>query len=274
MPSLKIREKYVLRIQQSRIHSIRKYPIDGATITCGAFFFFEHFQRSAFSVTLNGMALNQNLLARYNGLDQHGKVMATYVWIDGTGEGVRGKTKTLNEAPASVDDLPIWNFDGSSTGQSEGHDSDIYLKPVTIYKDPFTRSGNILVMCETLNPDGSPAATNHRDSCYKVMERCKTEHPWFGIEQEYVLTDIDGHPLGWPKNGFPGPQGPYYCSVGIDRCYGRPIMEAHYKACLYAGIKIAGSNAEVMPSQVILYFIFCKKFILSTFVVGVSSWAL
>ena len=26
-------------------------------------------------------------------------------------------------------------------------------------------------------------------------------------------------------------------------------MEAHYRACMYAGIKIAGTNAEVMPAQ-------------------------
>ena len=26
-------------------------------------------------------------------------------------------------------------------------------------------------------------------------------------------------------------------------------MDAHYKACLYAGVKISGSNAEVMPGQ-------------------------
>ena len=44
--------------------------------------------------------------------------------------------------------------------------------------------------------------------------------------------------------------GPYYCGVGADKVYGRSIVEAHYKACLYAGVKIAGSNAEVMPAQV------------------------
>lgn len=32
--------------------------------------------------------------------------------------------------------------------------------------------------------------------------------------------------------------------------YGRDIVESHYKACLYAGVKICGTNAEVMPSQV------------------------
>lgn len=44
--------------------------------------------------------------------------------------------------------------------------------------------------------------------------------------------------------------GPYYCGVGADKAYGRDIVEAHYRACLYAGIKITGTNAEVMPAQV------------------------
>ena len=195
------------------------------------------------------MALDQRALDRYLDLDQGGKILATYIWIDGTGQEVRGKTKTLYETPTSAEDLPIWNFDGSSTGQSDGHSSDVYIKPVVIFKDPFTRSGNVLTMCETLGPDDSPTKTNYRHSCMKVMERAKDEKPWFGIEQEYTLMDVDGQPFGWPKYGFPGPQGPYYCSVGIDRCYGRAVMEAHYRACLYAGIKVAGSNAEVMPAQ-------------------------
>merc|ERR1719198_2167173 len=44
-------------------------------------------------------------------------------------------------------------------------------------------------------------------------------------------------------------QGPYYCSIGTENAYGRPIVEAHYKACLYAGITISGINGEVMPGQ-------------------------
>merc|ERR1711981_64050 len=79
------------------------------------------------------------------------------------------------------------------------------------------------------------------------------EKPWFGIEQEFTLLGTANKftkwPLGWPSNGYPGPQGPYYCSVGANVCFGRIISDMHYRACLAAGINISGTNAEVMPGQ-------------------------
>jgi glutamine synthetase len=193
---------------------------------------------------------DKNILNGYLSLDQpKDKVQAMYVWIDGTGEGLRAKTKTVDQAPKSPDDLPIWNYDGSSTGQAHGHDSDVYLKPVSLFRDPFRLGDNVIVLCETFDHKNNPTATNKRHSCVEAMNKAKDEHPWFGIEQEYTLLDTDTHPFGWPKNGFPGPQGPYYCGVGADKVYGRAVVEAHYRACLYAGITVSGTNAEVMPAQ-------------------------
>ncbi|RUS28296.1 glutamine synthetase 1 [Jimgerdemannia flammicorona] len=188
-------------------------------------------------------------LGKYLDLDQKGFIQAEYIWIDGRNE-LRSKTKTLSSKPTSASDLPEWNFDGSSTEQAPGHDSDVLLEPVAIFADPFRKGDNILVLCETYNPDGTPNKTNYRAHAKKVMDTYADQHPWFGIEQEYTLFQADGKtPLGWPTGGFPGPQGPYYCGVGANKVFGRDVVEAHYRACLFAGVTISGVNAEVMPGQ-------------------------
>jgi len=196
------------------------------------------------STTISNTA---NLL-KYMNLDQKGSILAEYIWIDGI-NGVRSKTRTLSEKPSSAEDLPEWNFDGSSTGQAPGEDSDVYLRPVAIFPDPFRLGDNILVLSECWDSNGTPNKFNYRHECEKVMDTYKEEKPWFGLEQEYTLFDLYDKPYAWPKGGFPGPQGPYYCGVGTGKVYCRDIVEAHYKACLYAGIKISGINAEVLPSQ-------------------------
>ncbi|XP_030004292.1 glutamine synthetase-like [Sphaeramia orbicularis] len=193
--------------------------------------------------------LNKAVRQQYLNLPQRDKCQVTYIWIDGTGEGLRNKTRTLDCEPQTVEDIPEWNFDGSSTYQAEGSNSDMYLIPVAMFRDPFTLDPNKLVLCEVLKYNRLPAETNHRHRCKKVMEEVRERCIWFGMEQEYTLLGMDRHPFGWPKNGYPGPQGPYYCGVGADNAYGRDIVECHYKACLYAGVKICGTNAEVMPSQ-------------------------
>jgi len=197
----------------------------------------------------HALASNKAMLDRYLTLPQGDLVQCMYVWIDGSGQNLRAKTKTVEEEPKKPSDLPIWNFDGSSTGQAEGSNSDVYLHPVALFPDPFRRNKNKLVLCETYNHKGEPTESNRRKTCLEVMEKSKHEHPWFGIEQEYTMMDIDNQPYLWPKNGYPGPQGPYYCGVGANKVYGRQVVEAHYRCMLYCGINVSGTNGEVMPAQ-------------------------
>lgn len=180
------------------------------------------------------------------------RVQAEYIWIGGSGQDIRSKCRTLARKPVDISEIPEWNFDGSSTGQAPGNDSEVLLRPVAVYPDPFRQGDNILVLCECLKPDGAPVDTNTRNAAEKIFENptVKDQAPWFGIEQEYTLFNADGRKvLGWPSGGFPGPQGPYYCGVGAANVFGRPLVEAHYRACLYAGLHISGVNAEVMPGQ-------------------------
>ena len=65
-------------------------------------------------------------------------------------------------------DCPDWNFDGSSTDQSTGRNSDCWLKPCAVFRDPFRRDPNILVLCEVYLHDWTPDKCNHRHSCNKV----------------------------------------------------------------------------------------------------------
>jgi len=179
------------------------------------------------------------------------KVMAEYIWIDGhePTANLRSKTKILSNAVASVADLPSWGFDGSSTLQAEGTDSDCMLKPVWFCKDPLRGGDNVLVMNEVYNPDGSPHKSNTRTPLVELAEKFKDHDPWFGIEQEYILMN-GKQPLGWPDKGYPErPQGLYYCSVGSEDIAGRDVVEDHMHACLDAGIAISGINAEVMLGQ-------------------------
>ena len=166
-----------------------------------------------------------------------------YLWLDGyTPEpNLRSKTKVVDSEPKKPEDCPMWSFDGSSTQQAEGHSSDCLLKPVRIVKDPERKNASI-VMCEVLSADGSIHPSNIRGSFED------DDDLWLGFEQEYTLM-LDGRPLGFPKDGYPGPQGPYYCSVGTKNCVGRDLVEEHLDACLEAGLSVTGINAEVMKGQ-------------------------
>lgn len=184
--------------------------------------------------------------------------LAEYIWVDGSGQTLRGKTKCLPKMCNAVEDFPVWDFDGSSTGQAVTKRSEIKLKPVAVYPDPFRRTDGqenaFIVLCETYEADEkTPAQANFRYYAKKIMEDAQLEKPWFGWEQEYILMDHEGAhltwPLGFPKGGFARPQKQYFCGVGPRKAFGRYVAEAHLQACLAAGLQISGINAEVFPSQ-------------------------
>ena len=178
------------------------------------------------------------------------KVKAEYIWIDGykPTANLRSKTKIIDGPIESVDALPFWGFDGSSTMQAEGNDSDCMLKPVYYVPDPIRGGDDILVMCEVLNADGSIHVSNNRAACTELSGKFSSHEAWFGIEQEYTFYD-GSNPLGFPEDGYPAPQGEYYCGVGANNIFGRDIVEDHMQLCLDAGLDISGINAEVMPGQ-------------------------
>lgn len=177
------------------------------------------------------------------------KTLVEYVWIGGN-NSLRGKTKVMDREVNSVSDLSEWNYDGSSTNQAAGEDSEVLIRPRALFNDPFRRGHHKMVLCDTYRPDGTPVENNHRQWANALFDQALDEKPWYGLEQEYFLMDPNTNkPLGFPQNGFPNAQGQYYCSAGAQNAFGRQVAEEHLEACVYAGIKISGVNAEVAPGQ-------------------------
>src|ERR1700758_3936166 len=175
------------------------------------------------------------------------KYKLEYIWLDGytPTPNLRGKTQIKEFAAfPTLEQLPLWGFDGSSTMQAEGHNSDCVLKPVAVYPDG-ARANGVLVMCEVMMPDGkTPHPSNKRAT---ILD---DPGAWFGFEQEYFFYK-DGRPLGFPSSGYPAPQGPYYTGVGYKNVgdIARKMVEEHLDLCLAAGINHEGINAEVAKGQ-------------------------
>jgi glutamine synthetase len=174
------------------------------------------------------------------------KYKLEYVWLDGYEPVPNLRSKSLIkdfDAFPTLEQLPNWGFDGSSTRQAEGHSSECVLKPVAVYPDSTKRNG-VLVMSEVLHPDLTPHSTNARAT---ILDDPDT---WFGFEQEYFFYQ-DGRPLGFPAEGYPAPQGIYYTGVGYNAVgdVAREIVEKHLDLCIDAGINHEGINAEVAKGQ-------------------------
>jgi glutamine synthetase len=174
------------------------------------------------------------------------KYMLDYLWIGGNNE-LRSKTRVVDKEVTDITEVSIWNYDGSSTAQAVGTDSEVMIIPRALYNDPFRGNPHKIVLCETQKPDGTYLENSHRHWAKQQFDTKLDEVPWFGLEQEYFIIDPKTKvPLGYNKNDT---QGQFYCSAGAENSFGRIVSEEHLNACIYAGIQISGTNAEVAPGQ-------------------------
>lgn len=177
------------------------------------------------------------------------KFFLEYIWLDGNNpQKLRSKTKIVTAKNEDKIKLSNWGFDGSSTNQAETSKSEMVLIPVNKFKDPFRNNG-FLVMCEVYNTDGTPHSSNKRHQLSETLKN-SDEVTMYGFEQEYIIYDRSTNkPLGWPLDGYPRPQGDYYCGVGGNNVSGRDFVDKHAELCLEAGLSFTGINAEVMLGQ-------------------------
>ena len=175
------------------------------------------------------------------------KTPCEYIWLDAN-QNFRSKTKVLDSntiGPPTIDKFPTWNYDGSSTFQAEGLNSELILKPVAVYTDPF-RTHGFLVLCETYDKNMNPLPSNTRHNANELFNKNLDSKPWFGIEQEYFITNSEVRKYVLSNKIE---QGQYYCSIGTGNAYFREIAEEHLQHCIKAGLNISGINAEVAPCQ-------------------------
>merc|ERR1719271_974108 len=117
------------------------------------------------------------------------KIQAEDLWIDAVGE-VRSKCRTVAKGKEALDKLPDWNYDGSSTDQAPGEDSEVIMKPCAVFKDPFRGGDNILVLTDTYTPAGEALPTNTRAPATACFDARPGLEPFFGLEQEYTLFNL------------------------------------------------------------------------------------
>lgn len=186
-----------------------------------------------------------------------------YIWL-GSNNVLRSKTRIwtpseddrlyIRKNGIVPNSIPMWNFDGSSTGQATGTHSEIKIQPVAVYPNPFYNNKNYqnyLVLCHTLDKDNIPLISNTRAVANEIFEQTKSYAPWFGIEQEYFIISKDTkeahHYMDRDENG--PIQFRNYCGNGYNYAFHRDMVTEHMHLCLSAGLSISGVNAEVAPGQ-------------------------
>lgn len=162
-----------------------------------------------------------------------------YIWLDAE-NNFRSKVRVCQ---AGSDIESSWNYDGSSTNQATTESSEIILKVVATFNHPFMNAK--LNVCATYDINDNPLNNNYYHKANELFNKKLDEKPWFGLEQEYFFYK-DNKPLGLNSEQS---SNKFYCSHINQDQLSVKIAHNHLMACVKAGIKISGLNAEVVPGQ-------------------------
>lgn len=186
------------------------------------------------------------------------KVLVEYIWLDAN-NNFRSKVRATTDFKIVVTETEMWNFDGSSTNQATGNDSEIFLKPYKIFTGGFKKSTPYYyVFCECLNPNGTPHKTNTRNDATNFFNKPEINQldTMFGIEQEFFVFK-NGTPLLWNDENTK-PQKDYYCGNGMSNVnQGREFLDTVTEVLIAWGINVTGYNFEVAPGQMEIQI--CEK---------------
>ena len=215
-----------------------------------------------------------------------------YVWLDGKGI-IRSKKRTIGkkylidfnnqsfhqhlfvdlnrtDSGKELAQTMEWTYDGSSTGDAHGNNSEVIIRPIYITPNPFKQkrskyspgnSGDFIYLCECLNYMGEPLPSNiYRKYIVENLKEEKDRKPMFGFEQEFFLlqqnkdypTKCSNIPLGSVEGHLKyvsQESQQYYCGNGNFVSQGRNIVDSLYNCCLENGYTLSGTNAEVAPGQ-------------------------
>jgi len=125
-----------------------------------------------------------------------------YIWID---KQIQSKTRVIYEIVYDLFDIP--NLTINRLGD------EIIIKPIKLFKCPFRKSPNLIVLCDTYTSSMVPLNNNYRYDAIIVFDKYINQNPWFSFEQEY--------------------------DANVD------AAEEHLQACLYAEIKISSSDSKM-----------------------------
>ena len=90
--------------------------------------------------------------------------IAEYIWLD-----VDNKFCSKIKVIKDINEITEWNYDGSSTGQATTNSSEIILKPVKIFNNPFL--DGYIVVCATYDINYNPLLNNHFHKAREIFDK-------------------------------------------------------------------------------------------------------